>query len=162
MLKKTFEIHPEYLKTGVDEVVNNYRDWGIQLGRRFRALKLWFVLRSYGVKGLQNMVREHIRLAHLLKQWIEDDERFELMAPVDFSLVCFRLNPKEISKTQLDNINKQLLESVNRTGETILTHTTLKGKYTIRFCIAQRTTKEEHVKRIWKLIIEKSETLLKQ
>ncbi|MFA5366101.1 MAG: aminotransferase class V-fold PLP-dependent enzyme, partial [Candidatus Bathyarchaeia archaeon] len=88
MLKKTFEIYPEYLKTGVDKVVNNYRDWGIHLGRRFRALKLWFVLRSYGVEGIQNMVREHIRLAQQLKQLIQADERFEVMAPVEFSLVC--------------------------------------------------------------------------
>jgi aromatic-L-amino-acid decarboxylase len=161
ILKKTFEITPEYLKTRVDKNVNNYRDWGIQLGRRFRALKLWFVLRSYGVKGLQNMVREHIRLALLLKKWIEDDKRFELMAPVNFSLVCFRLKPKDMSEPPLENLNKKLLESVNRTGETFLTHTKLKGKYSIRFCIAQRTTKEEHVKRIWKLIVQKTEKMLK-
>jgi aromatic-L-amino-acid/L-tryptophan decarboxylase len=160
MLKKTFEIHPEYLKTGVDALVNNYRDWGIQLGRRFRALKLWFVLRSYGVEGLQDMVREHIRLAQTLKQWINDDNRFELMAPVDFSLVCFRLNLGNMSENQLNELNRKLLESVNQTGRTLLTHTTLKGKYVIRFCIAQRTTKEEHVMRIWKLITEKAKNLL--
>jgi aromatic-L-amino-acid decarboxylase len=161
-LKKTFEIHPEYLKTGVDAQVNNYRDWGIQLGRRFRALKLWFVLRSYGVEGLQNMVREHIRLAQTLKQWIEDDPRFELMAPADFSLVCFRCNPQKMSDQQLDELNMRLLESVNQTGKTLLSHTTLKGKYVIRFCIAQRTTREEHVGRIWKLITEKAEKILEQ
>ncbi len=162
MLTKTFEIHPEYLKTGVDEIVNNYRDWGIQLGRRFRALKLWFVLRSYGVEGLQNMVREHIRLAQNLKIWIEEDERFEIMAPVDFSLVCFRLNPKNLSEKELTELNKKLLDIVNKTGKTFLTHTTLKGRYVIRFCIAQRTTKEEHVERIWKLIVEKAEKLLQK
>ncbi|MCJ7722195.1 aminotransferase class V-fold PLP-dependent enzyme, partial [Candidatus Bathyarchaeota archaeon] len=161
-LKKTFEIHPEYLKTGVDAVVNNYRDWGIQLGRRFRALKLWFVLRSYGIEGLQNMVREHIRLAQLLKHWIEDDPRFELMAPVDFSLVCFRLNPKNMSEKQLNDLNKQMLDGVNQTGKTFLTHTLLKGKYVIRFCIAQRTTREEHVRRTWELITNKAEEILEQ
>lgn len=160
MLKKTFEIQPEYLKTGVDKVVNNYRDWGIQLGRRFRALKLWFVLRSYGVEGLQNMVREHIRLAQLLKRWIDSDQRFELMAPVDFSLVCFRLKPKNRSERQLNDLNKQLLDFINQTGKTLLTHTLLKGKYVIRFCIAQRTTKEEHVRRTWELIIDNAEKLL--
>jgi len=159
-LKKTFEIHPEYLKTGMDAQVNNYRDWGIQLGRRFRALKLWFVLRSYGLEGLQNMIREHIRLAQMLKQWIKDDPRFELMAPVDFSLVCFRCNPKNVSDQQLDGLNRRLLESVNKTGKTLLTHTTLKGRYVIRFCIAQRTTREEHVRRIWKLITDTTENLL--
>ena len=91
-LIRTFEIHPEYLKTGVDAKVKNYRDWGIQLGRRFRALKLWFVIRSYGVEGLQAMVREHLRLAGLVKDWVEADARFELLAPVDLGLVCFRLN----------------------------------------------------------------------
>jgi len=161
-LKKTFEIHPEYLKTDMDAKVNNYRDWGIQLGRRFRALKLWFVLRSYGVEGLQNMVREHIRLAQTLKQWIEDDPRFEVMAPVDFSLVCFRCNPKSMSEQQLDELNRRLLESVNQTGKTLLTHTMLKGRYVIRFCIAQRTTREEHVRRVWKLITEEAEKLLEQ
>jgi aromatic-L-amino-acid decarboxylase len=160
-LKRTFEIHPEYLKTCVDAKVNNYRDWGIQLGRRFRALKLWFVLRSYGVEGLQSMVRKHIRMAQTLKKWIEDDQRFELMAPVDFSLVCFRLNPKNISEEQLNALNRRLLESVNQTGKTLLTHTVLNDKYVIRFCIAQRTTEEEHVKRIWKLVTEKAEKLLK-
>ena len=162
ILKKTFEIHPEYLKTGVDEVVNNYRDWGIQLGRRFRALKLWFVLRSYGVEGLQNMVREHIQLAQVLKQWIEDDNHFELMAPVDFSLVCFRLKQKNMSENEVNELNRQLLESVNQTSRTLLTHTTLKGKYVIRFCIGQRTTKEEHVRSIWKLITEKAQMVLNQ
>jgi aromatic-L-amino-acid decarboxylase len=160
ILKRTFEIHPEYLKTGVDEVVNNYRDWGIQLGRRFRALKLWFVLRSYGVERLQNMVRKHIKMAHLLKQWIEDDSLFEVMAPIDFSLVCFRLNPKNSSENELNELNKQLLESVNQTGKTLLTHTTLKGKYVIRFCIGQRTTKKEHVRHTWTLITKKAEEIL--
>lgn len=161
-LKKTFEIHPEYLKMGVDAIVNNYRDWGIPLGRRFRALKLWFVLRSYGVEGLQNMVREHIRLAQLLKHWIENDQRFELMAPVDFSLVCFRLNPKNRSEKQFDMLNRQLLESVNQTGRAFLTHTSLKGKYVIRFCVVQRTTREEHVRRTWELITAKAEEILEQ
>jgi aromatic-L-amino-acid decarboxylase len=161
-LKKTFEIQPEYLKTGVDKIVNNYRDWGIQLGRRFRALKLWFVIRSYGIEGLQNMVREHIRLAQSLKHWIDSDQRFELMAPVDFSLVCFRLNPGNRSEKQLNKINKQLLDFVNKSGKTLLTHTLLKGKYVIRFCIAQRSTKEEHVRRIWKLIVDYAEKLLCQ
>jgi len=161
-LRKTFEIHPEYLKTGVDRVVNNYRDWGIQLGRRFRALKLWFVLRSYGIEGLQNMVREHIQLAQKLRQWITDDERFELMAPVDFSLVCFRLNPGDIPEPQLNELNRELLERVNGTRRTLLTHTKLKGKYVIRFCIGQRTTKERHVRQIWELIIREAEELLQQ
>jgi len=106
------------------------------------------------------MVREHIRLALILKQWINDDPRFELMAPVDFSLVCFRYNPKNMSEQQLDTSNKRLIESVNQTGKTLLTHTKLKGRYVIRFCIGQRTTREEHIRRIWNLITEKTEKIL--
>jgi aromatic-L-amino-acid decarboxylase len=160
ILIKTFDIHPEYLKTGVDTKVNNYRDWGIQLGRRFRALKLWFVLRYYGIEGLQELVREHIRIAGLLKSWINDHPHFELMAPVDFSLVCFRFNPGDKSEEELETLNKQLLEDVNNTRETLLTQTKLKGKYVIRFSIGQRTTKEQHVWAIWELIVNSSEKLL--
>lgn len=160
ILQKTFDIHPEYLKTGVDAVVNNYRDWGIQLGRRFRALKLWFVLRYYGVEGLQKIVREHIRLAGLLKGWIKEDKRFELMAPVEFSLVCFRLNPGERSEEELAGLNQKLLEEVNNTRSTLLTQTMLKGKYVIRFSIGQRTTEERHVREVWELVGECAEKVL--
>ena len=159
-LKKTFEIHPEYLKTDVDLKVNNYRDWGIQLGRRFRALKLWFVLRSYGVEGLQKIIRKHIQLTQMLKQLIEDDQRFKIMAPVEFSLLCFRLNPTNKSEKQIDIMNRKLLENVNKTGKTLLTHTKLNGKYVIRFCIGQRTTKEKHVFDTWKLITRETEKIL--
>ncbi len=159
VLQRTFDIHPEYLKTGVDAVVHNYRDWGIQLGRRFRALKLWFVLRYYGVEGLQAMVREHIRLADLLKGWIEKDDRFELMAPVDFSLVCFRFNDGDRSEEELNALNKKLLECINSTGKTLLTQTTLKGKYVIRVSIGQRTTQERHVRELWELIIAETKEI---
>lgn len=159
VLQRTFDIHPEYLKTGVDAVVHNYRDWGIQLGRRFRALKLWFVLRYYGVEGLQAMIREHIRLADLLKGWIEKDDRFELMAPVDFSLVCFRFNDGDRSEEELDALNKKLLECINSTGKTLLTQTTLKGKYVIRVSIGQRTTQERHVRELWELIIAETKEI---
>ena len=152
LLIRTFEIHPEYLKTGHDAVVNNYRDWGIQLGRRFRALKLWFVIRSYGVQGLQEMVREHLRLAELFKGWVEEDSRFELMAPVNFSLVCFRLKKVGASEEELARLNTDLLEKVNASGRVYLTHTSLKGRYAIRMAIGQRTTAEKHVCEAWELI----------
>ena len=108
------------------------------------------------------MVREHIRLAQLLKKWIDADPSFEVMAPVDFGLVCFRCNPKNMSEQKLDILNRRLLESVNQTGKTLLTQTKLKDKYVIRFCIGQRTTKEEHVKSIWELISEKAKKILQQ
>lgn len=150
-LIKTFEIHPEYLKTGVDARVKNFRDWGIQLGRRFRALKLWFVIRCYGVEGLQEMVREHIRLAEMFKSWIEDHEHFELMAPVPVSLVCFRLNDGR-SEEQLNELNRAFLERLNATGKMLLTQTTLKGKYVLRLSIAARLTQERHVRDAWEVM----------
>jgi aromatic-L-amino-acid decarboxylase len=152
-LIRTFEIHPEYLKTGMDAQVKNFRDWGIQLGRRFRALKLWFVIRSYGVEGLQEMVRRHIQLAEMFKTWIEEHEEFELMAPVSLSLVCFRLNDGR-SEEELNSLNQTILEKLNQTGKVFLTHTTLRGKYVLRLAIGQRTTEERHVREAWKLIRE--------
>ena len=159
-LIRTFEIHPEYLKTGLDAQVKNFRDWGIQLGRRFRALKLWFVIRYYGMERLQEMIREHIRLAKLFKGWVENQENFELMAPVSLSLVCFRLNDGR-DEEALDSLNRRLLESINQNGKIYLTHTTLRGKYTLRLAIGQRLTEERHVKEAWKLITSKAEEILK-
>ena len=158
-LIRTFEIHPEYLKTGVDALVKNYRDWGIQLGRRFRALKLWFVIRSYGIEGLQRIVREHIRLAGLFKGWVESHESFEILAPVDFSLVCFRLNNGG-SEEDLDALNKELIERINQSGKVLLTQTTLKGKFVLRMAIGARTTEERHVRQAWDLIVRTADHLL--
>ncbi|MDH5404907.1 MAG: pyridoxal-dependent decarboxylase [Candidatus Aminicenantes bacterium] len=159
-LIRTFEIHPEYLKTGLDAQVKNFRDWGIQLGRRFRALKLWFVIRYYGVERLQEMIREHIRLAQLFKEWVEEHKHFELMAPVSLSLVCFRVNDGR-DETALSSLNKHLLERLNQDGKIYLTHTTLRGKYTLRLSVGQRLTEERHVKEAWKLITSKAEEILK-
>lgn len=161
LLIRTFEIHPEYLKTGLDTQVKNYRDWGVPLGRRFRALKLWFVLRFYGIKGLQEMLREHLRLANLFRDWLEKDELFEILAPVNVSLICFRLNDGVSNESELNELNRKLLEQINETGQVFLTHTTLRGRYTIRMMIGQRTTQEEHVRQAWKLIREKAADLIK-
>ena len=158
-LVQTFEIHPEYLKTGKDAVVKNYRDWGIQLGRRFRALKLWFVIRSYGVEGLRAMVREHLRLAQLFAGWLDSDARFETMAPVHLSLVCFRLNDGR-PESQLNDLNTALLQKINATGKVYLTHTALKGKTVLRMMIGQRTTAEKHVQLAWEIITQKARELL--
>jgi aromatic-L-amino-acid decarboxylase len=158
-LVRTFEVQAEYLKTGVDAKVKNYRDWGIQLGRRFRALKLWFVVRSYGVEGLQAMVREHIRLAGLVRDWIEADPRFELLAPVELGLVCFRLNDGR-DEDALYVLNRRLIERVNAAGQVYLSHTTLRGRYTIRLVVGQRTTEERHVRNAWDIISAKAEEVL--
>jgi aromatic-L-amino-acid decarboxylase len=159
-LVRTFEIHPEYLKTGVDAEVKNFRDWGIQLGRRFRALKLWFVIRGFGVAGIRDMVREHIRLAGEFKNWVGLDERFEVLAPVDLSLVCFRLRAGR-PEGGLDDLNRELLERVNASGRVFMTHTTLRGKFTIRLVVGQRTTAEANVREAWEIIRREADAVLK-
>ncbi|MFH1050506.1 MAG: aminotransferase class V-fold PLP-dependent enzyme [bacterium] len=153
-LIRTFEIMPEYLKTKMDSQVNNYRDWGIALGRRFRALKLWFVLRSFGVKGLQEKLREHIKIANDLKQKMETNPEIEILAPVNFNVICFRYKPKGINDNeQLNQINEQLLNKINASGKSYMTHTKLNGKYAIRIVIAQTNVTLEHVDKTWDLIL---------
>ncbi|MEW5815653.1 MAG: pyridoxal-dependent decarboxylase [Spirochaetota bacterium] len=161
-LIRTFSINPEYLKTDVDMKVKNYRDWGIQLGRRFRALKLWFVIRAYGVEGLQGKIGNHIKLAAEFARWIEEDGRFEVMAPVSLNLVCFRYNPKvqNLPETRLEELNKQLLDDLNGSGKLFLTHTRLNGKFTLRLCIGQTNTSRAHVQNAWEAIRNSSGSFL--
>jgi aromatic-L-amino-acid decarboxylase len=153
-LLRTFQATPEYLRTAHDPEVVNYRDWGIQLGRRFRALKLWFVIRSYGVEGLRAMIREHVALAREFSAWVAAREDFEVLAPVPFGLVCFRFHPAGASEEDLDRINQQLLQRVNETRRFHLTHTRLGGRYAIRLVVGQRATKREHVEAVWREIQE--------
>ena len=155
-LLRTFTVTPEYLRTAQDEEVVNFRDWGIQLGRRFRALKLWFVIRSYGLDGLRELVRRHVRLAGELAEWIEAAPEFELMAPVPLGLVCFRYRPAgmDADDPRLDDLNAALLARVNATRQVHLTHTGLGGRYVIRAVIGQRQTERGHVEAVWRLIQE--------
>jgi aromatic-L-amino-acid decarboxylase len=153
-LLRTFQVTPEYLRTDADAEVVNYRDWGIQLGRRFRALKLWFVIRSYGVAGLQALMRKHISLAHELAGWIDASPDFELMAPVPFGLVCFRHNPHNQDGDDTDRLNAELMARVNATRRVHLTHTRLAGRYAIRIVIGQHQTERRHVEEVWDLIQE--------
>ena len=151
-LIRTFEILPEYLKTRTRGKVNDYRDWGIPLGRRFRALKLWCVIRMYGVKGLQEKIRYHIGIAARLKEMIAEEKDFEIMAPVIFNTVCFRYNPEGKTGEQINLINESLNHLLNDTGKIYLTHTTLNGKYCLRMVTAQTNVTLEHVERAWVLI----------
>ncbi len=153
-LLRTMSTQPEYLQTAHDEKVNNYRDWGIPLGRRFRALKLWFVIRSYGIQGLKEMVRNHLRLAADLAEKIRNTKNWELLAPVALNLVCFRYKPDlpGLDEEALDRLNETLLAEINRTGFCMLTHTRLAGRYALRMSIGQTYTEKRHVEETWKLI----------
>jgi aromatic-L-amino-acid decarboxylase len=146
-LLRTFSATPEYLRTAHDADVVNYRDWGIQLGRRFRALKLWWVIRSYGVEGLRERIRAHCAWAREFASWVAADERFEVVAPVPFALVCFRLRAG-------DEATRALLERVNATGRVFLTHTVVDGRYVIRLSIGARATERRHVEQAWGLLRE--------
>ncbi len=151
-LIRTFEILPEYLKTRTRGKVNDYRDWGIPLGRRFRALKLWSVIRTYGTVGLQEKVRYHIQLAAELKKMISDDPDFELLAPVIISVVCFRYRPDGYTEEQLNILNEKLNHQLNDSGKLYLTHTVLNGRYTLRMATAQTNVTAAHVEKAWALI----------
>ena len=151
-LIQTLSVLPEYLRNQATEsgAVIDYRDWHIPLGRRFRALKLWFVLRHYGMEGLQHHVRQHIALAQEFARWVGNDSRFELAAPAPFNLVCFRLKAG-------DAANQSLMERLNRSGDLYLTHTKLNDRLTLRMSIGQTNTQRRHVERAWKRIQEEAE-----
>ncbi len=152
-LIRTFEILPEYLKTAEGDRVNNYRDWGIPLGRRFRALKLWFVIRTYGVEGLQSIIRNQIAWAHGVAGEIEASPDFELLAPTPLSLLCFRYHPKGTDdQAKLNDLNERLMNRLNETGRIYLTHTKLRGSFTLRMAIAQTHVTEADVRSGWDLI----------
>jgi len=151
-LIQTLSILPEYLRNKATEsgAVIDYRDWHIQLGRRFRSLKLWFVIRHYGVEGLQHHIREHVRLAQQFADWVRKDDRFEVAAPVPLNLVCFRHKAG-------DAANQGIMDRLNQSGDLFLTHTKLQGKLTLRLCVGQTNTRATHVERAWKRIREEAE-----
>ena len=159
LLIRTFEILPEYLKTRTRGVVKDYRDWGVPLGRRFRALKLWSVIRSYGSEGLRRKIRYHISIAARLAEMIKEDRNFEILAPVIINMVCFRYNPPGSSEEELNRLNEKLNHLINDTGRIYMTHTTLNGKYTLRIVTGQTNVTLEHVEKAWYLIRQKAEEL---
>ena len=153
ILLKTLAILPEYLKSQGGKDVRNYRDWGLPLGRRFRALKLWFVIRTYGLDRIRQMIRAHIDLAQDFAALIDAEEDFERLAPTPLALVCFRYRPVEVSsEAELDGINETIVKAINDGGEAYLTHTRLAGAYTMRVSIGQTATRRHHIENLWELI----------
>ena len=159
-LIRTFSILPEYLKTKEDNAVNNYRDWGVPLGRRFRALKLWFVLRSFGAEGLRRTIGSHMQWAQEFAGWVKQSDNFELLAPVPLNTVCFRyLPPETTDNDEINRINGELLEAVNATGSMYVTHTKLLGRYTLRLVVGQTSVERRHVVAAWELLQKTARSL---
>lgn len=155
VLKQAFSLLPEYLRSAETDaqVVKDYMDYGVQLGRRFRALKLWMVMRYFGQDGLTARIREHIRLAGQFAQWVDDSPAFERLAPTPLSTVCFRAHPPGIDNEEtLNQLNEELLNAVNATGEIFISHTKLNGQYTLRLAIGNIRSAEQHVEWAWKLL----------
>jgi len=147
LLKRAFSLVPEYLRTPEQEKVRSGSDYGIQLGRRFRALKLWMVMRYFGQEGLAARIREHCRLARLFASWVEESNDWELMAPAPLGLVCFRAAGD-------DALNEAIMHAVNASGRALLSHTRLNDKLTLRLSIGNIRTTEEHVRDVWELLNE--------
>jgi aromatic-L-amino-acid decarboxylase len=168
LLRRAFSLVPEYLRTPEQDQVRSGSDYGVQLGRRFRALKLWMIIRYFGREGLAARIREHCRLAKLFGSWIEESLDWEIMAPVPFALVCFRACPRvegeteEVRATRLDALNEEIMHGVNATGEALLSHTKLTDKLTLRLSIGNIRTTERHVQRVWELLNEQLKKLTTQ
>lgn len=160
VLKKTFEIMPEYLKTDNRGEVNDYRDWGVPLGRRFRALKLWFVMRGFGLSGIQQVLRHHIALNNELVNKLKARDDFELMTRPMFNMCCFRYKPVFLNDNEeINKLNKKLKDAINESGEAYISHTIVGDKFTIRFLPASTYVDKKHVDHFFDLMIEKVKEL---
>ena len=153
-LIRSLSILPEYLRNQATEsgAVFDYRDWQIPLGRRFRSLKLWFVIRHYGVEGLQHHIRYHVQLAQQFRSWVENDDRFEVVVPAPLNLICFRYRGS-------DEQNERLMNILNTSGDLYLTHTRLANRFVLRFCVGQTNTEARHVEHAWQRIKEEADRL---
>jgi aromatic-L-amino-acid decarboxylase len=151
-MKRTFSLVAEYLKTSDEGAVKNGMDYGVQLGRRFRSIKLWFVMRYFGREGLVARLREHCRLAGLFAGWVKESDSWEMMAPVPFALVCFRAAPAGRSEDELNALNERVMNEINASGEAYLSHTKLNGKFTLRLSVGSIRVEERHLRKVWKLL----------
>jgi len=154
LLKRAFSLVPEYLRTPEQEKVRSGSDYGIQLGRRFRALKLWMVMRYFGHEGLAARIREHCRIARLFASLVDESPDWELMAPVPLALVCFRAKPEGVPVESQDALNETIMHRVNASGRALLSHTRLNDKLTLRLSVGNIRTTEQHVRNVWQLLNE--------
>jgi aromatic-L-amino-acid decarboxylase len=152
VLRRAFSLSAEYLKTSEDSRAINLMDYSLQLGRRFRALKLWLILRYFGRERVVEILRSHIGWAHEFAAWVEADPRFELAAPVPLSLVCFR-------RCGSDESNRRLLEAINASGQAFLSHTVLNGRFVLRMAIGNIGTRREDIERLWELVRAEAERI---
>jgi aromatic-L-amino-acid decarboxylase len=152
MLRAAFSLTPDYLRTREEGVGTNLMDYGVSLGRRFRSLKLWFVLRWFGREGLVANIRRHNRLAALVAEWIESEPGWRVVAPHPFSTVVFRWVPEGVSPAEQDRLNAEVMEAVNRTGEAFLSHTVLEGRTVLRISVGNLRTTEEHLAKAWQAL----------
>jgi len=160
LLRRAFSLVPEYLRTPEQDKVRSGSDYGVQLGRRFRALKLWMIIRYFGHEGLAARIREHVRLAKLFASWVEESRDWAVMAPAPLALVCFRACPQlkneseEASEKRLDALNEAIMHGLNATGKALLSHTKLNDKIVLRLSIGNIRTTEAHVRQVWDLLNE--------
>lgn len=152
VLTSALALTPDYLDTNEAGTVRNLMDTGVSLARRFRALKLWMVMRYFGAEGLRRRIAEHIRLARLFASWVAADRDFELLAPVPLSVVCFRAATPGLSPDALDDLNARVLDRINASGDVYLSSTRLRGRLTLRVAVGQIRTDEAHVTRAWEIV----------
>jgi len=151
-LKRAFSLTPEYLRTSEQEVARNLMDYGVALGRRFRSLKLWFVMRYFGAEGMRERIRQHVEMAREVAAWIDAEPGWERVAPVPFSTVVFRFSPDGMDPESQDRLNEAIMDRVNSSGEAFFSHTVLKGRYCLRIALGNLKTRWEHLERSWELL----------
>jgi len=158
-LRRAFSLTPEYLRTSEEGAARNLMDYGVALGRRFRSLKLWFVMRYFGAEGIRRRIRAHVEMAREVAAWIDADPDWVRVAPVPFSTVVFRFSPEGISPTTADDLNRAILDAANSTGEVFLSHTVLNGRYCLRIALGNLRTEWRHLERAWEILREAAESL---
>ena len=155
MLRDALSLVPEYLRTTDRTAVHDFNEYQPQLGRRFRALKIWFVMRYFGLDGLRTRIADHLEQAARFAAWVDAEPEAERLAPVPFATVCFRWRPRGIDDDAiLDRLNEQLMERLNGTGEVFISHTRLRGRFTLRVALGNLRTEPRHLERFWALVRE--------